>query len=195
MICSGLIRNCRLNQYSTTLLSVHRQSERGRQRSAIWAISRTAGRRPRKEMLTLRIAWNPSLWRLRSYVSLELKVRLRVRENKTAITACLYSSTILLSERRLLQIPLSTFRPRDLTFSHGNRTKGSGLQTSLVLVALLLLKLGECAHRRIHAGCTAKTSNRWLKQRATIPAGIVGLALLGTRSRCVDGWLLSSALG
>jgi hypothetical protein len=90
-----------------------------------WAISRTAGRRPRKEILTLRVAWHPSLWRLQSYVSLELKVRLRVRENKTAITARLYSPTMLFSERRLLQIPLSTFRPRDLTFSHGNRTKGS----------------------------------------------------------------------
>jgi hypothetical protein len=159
-----------------------------------WAISRTAGRRPRKEILTLRIAWHPSLYRLRSYVSLELKVRLRVRENKTAITACLYSSTILLSERRLLQIPLSTFRPRDLTFSHGNRTKGSGLQTSLVLVALLLLKLGVCTHGRINAGRIVKTSNRWLKQTATISAGIMELALLGTRSRCVDGWSLSSAL-
>jgi hypothetical protein len=76
-------------------------------------------------MLTLRIAWNPSLRRLWSYVSLELTVRLRVRGNKTAITARLYSPTMLFSERRLLQIPLSTFRPRDLTFSHGNRTKGS----------------------------------------------------------------------
>jgi hypothetical protein len=95
-------KNCRLNEHSSTPLSVHRQPKRGRQRSAIWAISRTAGRRPRKEILTLRIAWNSSLWRLRSYVSLELKVRLWVRENKTAITARLYSPTMLFSERRLL---------------------------------------------------------------------------------------------